>query len=61
MANLVTITALKLTYSNVEIQKFSEGEAPGPPLCRGPRLMRPGKGASNAKGRGGEARPVFSS
>ena len=34
ITNLVTRNALKLTYGDIEIQKFSGGETPGPPLHR---------------------------
>ena len=57
IANLVLRNALKLTYGDVEMQKFSGGETPGPPLHRaasnaaregasnaGPRLTRRGGG-----------------
>ena len=43
IASLVSENALKLTYGDVEIQKFSGGETPGPPLSA----------ASNAAGEGG--------
>ena len=36
--NLVTSNALKLTYSDVEIQNFPGGETRGPPLPRGGRV-----------------------
>jgi len=35
MANLASRNALKLTCGDVEIQKFSGGETPDPPLRRG--------------------------
>jgi hypothetical protein len=48
---------LKLTYSNVEIQKFSRGETPGPPYQRlaatnAARDRRPRLTCNAAVGRG---------
>jgi hypothetical protein len=48
--------ALKLTYSNVGVQKFSGVKPPDPPLQKGAVFNAAGGGASNAeKGRGGAA------
>ena len=52
--NLVTSNALKLTYSDVEIQNFPGGETPGPPLQGRPRPRRGASNAGGGKGRGGE-------
>ena len=50
MANLMVWNALKVTYGDVEIPKFSGGETPGPPL-HGAASNAAGEGASNAGGR----------